>query len=413
MPIGEGLIGEGEIGGLGGGGIGETDDIESTFTLYSLPASDDSIVEVFSFSAAVSQDGVLDLMDTVEFSTQLMHSDALTDTLELLDEQEEYRFFPLSDTVEVSARQQEVREQHLVDTLQLSDVQQASTGQSVEDTIEFSDEALDFVGALIEDTVAFSDAREVAGVSTTELVDTFSVQDAVSAGGEAEVESVVTFSDATDGQTDTLLEDTISFSASLLSTGALSSVVEDTIELSDAQEVFAQTNDTVSDTFTLRDSLHHKLPGAIAWVMNTETAAPSWYSNWQFVDMVQVGNRVLAVGPEGLVELGAATDNGDDIDAGVTYGFSDFGSDFKKRIDSFWFGYTSDDVLEASVETLGNPVYTYSMTPRDAEQPRNNRIRPGKGLNARYWRIGINNVGGCDFDVDSIAADVVQSARRL
>jgi len=413
MPIGEGLIGEGEIGGLGGDVFDSFDDIESTFTLYSLPTSDDSVVDTITFSDSVAINNNDDLSSTVEFSARVMHSDSIVDTLELSDEQDEYRFFPLSDTVIINDARQEVHEQNLADTVQISDAQQASTGQSVEAAISFSDELLDLVGAVIEDTVAFSDAREVAGASATDLVDTFSLQDSMSAGGETEVESVVTFSDAMDVRAETLVESVIELSESLLSSGVLSSVVEDTIELSDAQQVLAQTNDTVSDTFILRDSHHHKLPGAIAWVMNTETAAPSWYSNWQFIDMVQVGDRVLAVGPEGLVELGAATDNGDDIDAGVTYGFSDFGADYKKRVDAFWFGYTSEDVLEASVETLGNPVYTYSMLPRDAEQARNNRIRPGKGLNARYWRVAIDNVGGCAFDVDSIAADVVQSARRL
>lgn len=166
-------------------------------------------------------------------------------------------------------------------------------------------------------------------------------------------------------------------------------------------------------------------PGAIAWVLNTESSGVSWYSNYDFTGMAQLGDRVLLVGPLGLCEVSGGVDIDDEIPAGVSYGFSDFGgfsdsgdpvpSEPKKRVDSFWFGYTSDDVLQVSVETYGQnyPAYTYEMEARPAEQPRNNRVRPGKGLNARYWRVGIDNVGGCDFSVDSISADIVPSARRL
>ena len=53
------------------------------------------------------------------------------------------------------------------------------------------------------------------------------------------------------------------------------------------------------------------------------------------------------------------------------------------------------------------------MEAREADQPRNNRIKIGKGLNSAYWRISINNVDGADFTVSSIAADTAASRRRL
>lgn len=182
-------------------------------------------------------------------------------------------------------------------------------------------------------------------------------------------------------------------------------------------ELFAGGTTTVNvDEVAFGDSetFFHN-PGAVAWVLNTESNGVSWYSNYHFTGMTQVGDRVLMVGPMGLCEVTGNLDLDDDIQANVTYGFVDFGDEQKKRIDRLNFGYTADGLLQATVETYGQgyPAYTYEMEARTAEMPRNNRIRPGKGLNARYWRIGIENVDGCAFSVEDISADIVPSARRL
>lgn len=156
-------------------------------------------------------------------------------------------------------------------------------------------------------------------------------------------------------------------------------------------------------------------PGAVALVMNTETAAVSWYENWQFTDMAQVGNTVLAIGPEGLAVLGGNTDAGDRISASLAWGYRDFGSEQKKRVDSFWFGYSATGLLQVGVQTFGQGYgrFVYRMENRQATKGRNNRITPGQGLNARYWKVDISNVAGCAFDVESMGADLLISTRRM
>ncbi|MFM7025201.1 MAG: hypothetical protein ACKOWC_03965 [Limnohabitans sp.] len=156
-------------------------------------------------------------------------------------------------------------------------------------------------------------------------------------------------------------------------------------------------------------------PGAVALVMNTETAAVSWYENWQFTDMAQVGNTVLAIGPEGLAVLGGNTDAGDRISASLAWGYRDFGSEQKKRVDSFWFGYSATGLLQVGVQTFGQGYgrFVYRMENRQATKGRNNRVTPGKGLNARYWKVDLSNVSGCAFDVDSMGVDLLNSTRRI
>ena len=181
--------------------------------------------------------------------------------------------------------------------------------------------------------------------------------------------------------------------------------------------------EVVSAAFADERVLHYE-PSAIAWVMNTHTSAVSWYSNYQFLDLVQVGGRVLAVGPEGLSELAGASDNGLPIQAHIDFGFKQYEvldayskgrSDTKKRVDSFWFGYRASQPLELTVETYGQglPVYRYEMPDTPADQPRNNRIRPGKKLAARYWRVSVYNSNGGSFRVDDMSADIYEMGRRI
>lgn len=181
----------------------------------------------------------------------------------------------------------------------------------------------------------------------------------------------------------------------------------------------------VQDAALAGDDLLMKQPGLVAWVMNADTGAVSWYGNWAFTDMAVVGGKVFASGPDGLVVLGGDADGSDAIDARVEYGFSEFGgyhqdgspkpSEPKKRLPSLWFGYHAAGALRATVETYGQGygVYRYAMEPRAARQPRNNRIQVGKGLNSRYWRIGVENACGCAFEVHSISAEIATSSRRL
>ena len=187
----------------------------------------------------------------------------------------------------------------------------------------------------------------------------------------------------------------------------------------EASELYASSDAVGDDATFTKDS------GLTAWVMNAKTGAVSWYDNWAFNSMTTVGGKVFAAGPDGLSVLGGDTDGADTIDARIDYGWQEFGGydqegmpkalDVKKRVLGLWFGYHSDGPMDATVETYGQGYgpYTYSMAPRSADQPRNNRITPGKGLNARYWRVSVANTGGCNFELHSINAETANSTRRL
>ena len=191
----------------------------------------------------------------------------------------------------------------------------------------------------------------------------------------------------------------------LLSSGEAASMV---MLQSSSQLLLESTAEVSSDVW-------YKDPGRVAWLMNTETTAASWYDNFDFESIAQPPGKVLAVGPDGLYELAGATDSGEQIDAEVVSGFADFGAAQTKRVDNLYFGYTSEGRISVTTETYesGHPPSTYYLEQRDASAPRNSRVTPGKGLWGRYWRMTIRNVDGADFEVHDATVDIAVSSRRV
>ena len=171
----------------------------------------------------------------------------------------------------------------------------------------------------------------------------------------------------------------------------------------------------LESTAEVSSDVWYKDPGRVAWLMNTETTAASWYDNFDFESIAQPPGKVLAVGPDGLYELGGPTDSGEQIDAEVVSGFADFGAAQTKRVDNLYFGYTSEGRISVTTETYesGHLPSTYYLEQRDASAPRNSRVTPGKGLWGRYWRMTIRNVNGAEFEVHDATVDIAVSTRRV
>lgn len=177
----------------------------------------------------------------------------------------------------------------------------------------------------------------------------------------------------------------------------------------------ADRNILIEASAEARSDVWYKDPGKVAWVMNTETGAASWYDNFDFESVVQTPTAVLAVGPDGVYELEGATDSGERIDAEVVSGFTDFGAEQTKRVDYMYFGYTSGGRISVTAETYesGHSPTTYYLEQRLAGAPRNSRIEPGKGLFGRYWRMTLRNVDGADFEIHDATVDIAVSNRRV
>ena len=191
----------------------------------------------------------------------------------------------------------------------------------------------------------------------------------------------------------------------LLSTGNAASLV---LMQTDHHTLMLSTAVAASDVW-------YKDPGRVAWVMNTETTAASWYDNFDFESLAQAPDKVLGVGPDGLYEMVGGTDSGERIDAEVVSDFTDFGLPQTKRVDYMYFGYTSPGRISVTAETYGSghPPVTYFLEQRLAAAPRNSRVEPGKGLFGRYWRMTIRNVAGAEFEIHDATVDIAVSNRKV
>ena len=191
----------------------------------------------------------------------------------------------------------------------------------------------------------------------------------------------------------------------LESIGATSSVISAKTDWTVVQETGASAASTVL----------FKDPGRVAWVMNTESTAMSWYDNFDVESIAQVGDTTIAVGPEGIFELVGDTDDGETINAVVRSGFRDFGTANTKRLDTIYIGYVSSDTLAAlvRVKDSGHAASYFEMEAREASAPRTSRITPAKGLWGRYWQIELRNASGGPFTVYDMDADLAVSQRKL
>ena len=312
----------------------------------------------------------------------------------------------------------ESRVQVVQESVRLLDAILAGAGQELSDTVVVSDAQQAVGGQALADVLALTEALNGASAGAGLAVESLRLSDVLewASGKTDEVEVLAALGDALDDARADQVEVSFQLLDAVDDGAARADTVVDALALADAATAVTASVHEFSQVLHLSDSLHHKDRIAVAWVMNTETGAPYWYSNWQFSDMVQVGDKILAVGPEGLVVLGADTDAGETIDAVVQYGFTDFGSEQRKRVPEFVFGYTAETPMAVEVETYGQGYspYEYQISAqRLSEQPNNGRLTPGKGLNARYWRIAVRNTDGGAFAVDSITATVAESTRRL
>lgn len=376
--------------------------VSDSISLYSELLDDSAVADTFLLQEATEQESVGPIEDTVLLS-EAIHSESMT---------------PVSDTFALGDAHSEVSEYRAVDRVSVSDEVRSAGSSSLAEVVFFSDAVVSTTSQFVIDSFGISNAN--AAVSSADLVisSAFRIADQTSAsgGGVDLVADVINVSDEMRAASETLCEDSFSVRVTLSDRTERHQEVEDRFGLSSDLTTQVVRFDELGDTVTFSDAAFYKDPSATAWVMNTETAAPYWYSNWQFYDMVQVGDKVLAVGPEGLCVIGAGTDAGETIDAVLGYGFADFGTEQKKRVPEILFGYTAETPMGVTVETYGqgHPPYEYALSAqRLSEQPNNGRLTPGKGLNARYWRIEIHNTDGGAFSVNSITASLAVSSRRL
>ena len=141
------------------------------------------------------------------------------------------------------------------------------------------------------------------------------------------------------------------------------------------------------------------------------------YTNYPFDGIVRHGNRYYAWGASGLFEITGDTDYNaaaPSTPAAIPWDWmttvTDFGSSQRKAMRQMTVGGRLGPRASASVSIGKASDFTYRYATAKGERAQNYRIKFGKGLNDRYYSIGLSGAGV--GDVDTIDFDVEQLSRK-
>ena len=141
------------------------------------------------------------------------------------------------------------------------------------------------------------------------------------------------------------------------------------------------------------------------------------YTNWPFDGIVRHGSRHYAWGPAGLFEIGGATDYNAAAPASPTpiawdwtTTVTECGASQKKAMRQMTIGGKLGARSVATVSVGRASDYSYSYATSKGEREQNYRVKFGKGLDERYYSVGLAGSGICD--VDTIDFDVEPLSRK-
>ena len=139
--------------------------------------------------------------------------------------------------------------------------------------------------------------------------------------------------------------------------------------------------------------------------LNTENFAPSQYSNFNFNSMCVFNDKVICAGDSGIFEHSGTSDNTVAITSYFQLPSSSFDTSQQKKFRKLYMsGYFSGEMAVAVVtdEDEITAISTGSVSADNAtlEVPLNFTD------NGEFMGIEISNVGGADFSIDFIQADV-------
>lgn len=195
-------------------------------------------------------------------------------------------------------------------------------------------------------------------------------------------------------------------------------VLADAVLASSAVRSEAELRAALREAVGFSARLHLDNDEYIAWVLNTESAGLSRYTNYPFNSFARVGERYYGLTSGGLFRLDGGDDVGEPINARIRTGMFDFGDRVLKGVPEAYVGYASDGTLLlrtifAHPKTGEKTAADYRLVPRGAATTRENRFEGGRGVFSVDWSFELENVDGADFELESIEFRPVALSRRV
>lgn len=141
--------------------------------------------------------------------------------------------------------------------------------------------------------------------------------------------------------------------------------------------------------------------------------APTQYVNYNFDSMCKLGDVYLGCNELGIFSLQGDTDSDVHIDAFFELLTTDLGIPNQKRIRKAYLGYEASGSLVLEVKDDEDNVRRFTIEASLNDQRQHGvRVPVGRDGKGRYWTFRLENVGGCDFSVDSLDALIMVLGKK-
>lgn len=165
-----------------------------------------------------------------------------------------------------------------------------------------------------------------------------------------------------------------------------------------------------------------------AWTASTDLLAISQYTNTPSNSATYAYGLVMLGTPAGVVAMQGTTDFGDPIESQeMSTGLLDLADLAASERGGRPINQWRPDLLylaltgEAGVVlTVGNTQsgteevsYDYEVPSRAAEVPVTNRVKIGRGMRNRYYRLALTTIDGAPYQLHDLTADALVTSRRL
>jgi len=137
-----------------------------------------------------------------------------------------------------------------------------------------------------------------------------------------------------------------------------------------------------------------------------QSRATTQYVNYDFNSMVKFGDKYLGACSDGIYELDGDTDDGKYIGAYFEPIVTDFGISNPKKIRFVFLGYEAEGDLIVTLAADEGARQSYVVDSLKTGQ-QSRCITTNRNMQGRYPMLGVSNVCGCDFGVDSIDVAIV------
>ena len=139
----------------------------------------------------------------------------------------------------------------------------------------------------------------------------------------------------------------------------------------------------------------------------------SKYGNYSFNSMCKFGDVYLGCTDSAIYSLSSDGDAGSDIDAYFDSKLTDFEITNQKRIRKGYIGGESKGKLVLTTIDGDGTEREFSVDPwKEGSEQVGIRVAVDRDGKARYWKLRIANVDGCDFSIDGVKALIKVLAKK-